>query len=614
MEDPVKPANRAPGMTAELPFVPTGYQLLRVLSERPGSWVFIAKNLKEHFCCLKVQRLIHRDNLEALAQTRQSLQEIGKHRAFLPLTEWGADPASCCLWEEMPIADNLLTGKPFIPADLEQYTSLTLHHWVQENGPVPTLQLLEWATDLAEALNKLHEQGLYHRDVKPVNLLLYGGKCVLADYGSVGKAGSTVEFPGTEGYMAPDGMGSPAMDIFALGRSLYEAWTGQDRFQFPSLPPAVTSRPDWATHGWQFNEVLLRAADGRPSNRYRTACQLHVALREATQDRRRISRRTLMVAAATGAGVLGAAYIWRNRPSHRAVWRKISPARFGYEAWSGHELSCDWKQRRIYSLSSSLRLGLSWQTYDLKDWTHGQHDWPQGPEVAHFLLHPETHDLWGVAHRSGKVTRVALDGNEARSISGVAANGERFTGPIYWNPITRRLGKFDGYGEFGIDLDRREFNAVSGGWEMQPVEGPQPWPRMEELLFPGREQKSWFMFGGDGNRSGGQSDRVEGLSGYDGQFYPLDDFWEIDLATHQWRQILAVQRWRPVNLKSAIYHPGLDGVLFLTGSEQGRPQMGRFHWWSGQPDKVPDPVTSIGETIPLFRCWSLLVEPESQDL
>jgi len=601
-------------MNATLPGIPAGYRPVRPLSERAGSWVQLAINPAGGWCALKLQQVAHSESLDELTATRGQLQRLSAGEGLMPLLAWGVEAEARVLWEELPLADNLLAEGRFVPEQSDTYTPLSLVAWLSEHGPASTAQVIEWGSRLAEAVARLHEAGLFHRDVKPANILFLRGLPVLADYGSVGCAGSSIEFPGTEGYVPPDGLGSPALDVFALGRTLYELWTGRDRFHFPSLPPAVTRRADWDTHGWRLNEILLHAADGRPSHRYGTASQLHAALAEAAQGRRRISRRAFLGAAGVGAGVVGAAYVWKHLPSHRAVWRRLSSGGFGYEDWAGHELSCDWAQRKVHSLKFSPRVGLSWQSHDLRTWAHEARSRAQGPEVYQHLVHPETGDLWGVSIRSGQISRVSLDGAEVTPLSVAPLDDVRFCGPSYWNPLTHRLGVFNGYGNFGVELTRREFDPNRGTWEVIAAAGPQPWPRGTGLLFPGRERKTWFLFGGHGNPSGRQGEKVKGLSGYDGNFYPLDDLWELDLATKHWRPLLPVQRWRPANLKSAIHHPGLDAVLFLTGSQAGRPQPAGLHLWAGEPGVPPRLLPSSGESIQLFRSWTLLVEPDTQDL
>ena len=42
-------------------------------------------------------------------------------------------------------------------------------------------------------------------------------------------------FVGTEGYIPPEGPGTPRADIFSLGKVLYEISTGKDRLDFPEI-------------------------------------------------------------------------------------------------------------------------------------------------------------------------------------------------------------------------------------------------------------------------------------------------------------------------------------------------------------------------------------------
>jgi serine/threonine-protein kinase PknK len=97
------------------------------------------------------------------------------------------------------------------------------------------------ALDLASALAHLHGRGIMHGDVCPANVRLSGGgssgdpRAVLIDFGLAGPvlpAGSGGA-RGTLGYAAPEaltGARSPAVDLFALGATLFEAWSGTSPF------------------------------------------------------------------------------------------------------------------------------------------------------------------------------------------------------------------------------------------------------------------------------------------------------------------------------------------------------------------------------------------------
>jgi len=115
----------------------------------------------------------------------------------------------------------------------------------------PTLGLEEGrniAVRLARAVAALHRAGIIHRDVKPDNVILEaGGSLKLIDLGVVRVPGlenfPPGEIPGTQAYMAPEMFagepGNEATDIYALGVTIFRAFTGE----FPYGNLDATSPP-----------------------------------------------------------------------------------------------------------------------------------------------------------------------------------------------------------------------------------------------------------------------------------------------------------------------------------------------------------------------------------
>ncbi|AKT39458.1 protein kinase [Chondromyces crocatus] len=103
---------------------------------------------------------------------------------------------------------------------------------------------VELGVRVASALEAAHAHGVIHRDLKPGNIFLLGGKIAqpkLLDFGIAQPAGNyrltgAGSLIGTPGYMAPeqarsgDDIGTPA-DVFALGCVMFECLTGTRPFQ-----------------------------------------------------------------------------------------------------------------------------------------------------------------------------------------------------------------------------------------------------------------------------------------------------------------------------------------------------------------------------------------------
>ncbi len=161
--------------------------------------------------------------------------------------------------------------------DVGSYEPRTLAREISARGRLPASELLPAFLTLASALAHLHQQGLLHRDIKPANIVFVDGVAKLADIGLVAQADQAATWVGTEGFIPPEGPGTRQADIYALGKVLYEACTGRDRLEYPSLPVDRTnSRQNHVL--LELNAIFLKACARHPSSRYATADEMHADL------------------------------------------------------------------------------------------------------------------------------------------------------------------------------------------------------------------------------------------------------------------------------------------------------------------------------------------------
>jgi WD40 repeat protein len=311
------------------------YELLRLVGRGAYGDVWLARSVTGIFRAVKVVWRDRFPDAQPYEREFNGLREFArislKEARQLALLHVGRNDDDSFFYYVMELADDVESGRTIDPA---RYAPLTLKRFLQQERRLNVVQVVNYAIEVCRALGSLHAHGLVHRDIKPSNIIIVDGLPKLADIGLVASTSEAITFVGTEGYVPPEGPGTPAADVYSFGKVLYELATGRDRNDYPRLPEDLRARAD-RVELMELNEVIVRACDPSSEIRYANADAMlkELLLLQAGRSVRRLrlterglarARRVVVGLALVAAVAFGGMYFERQRALQETQARKAA--------------------------------------------------------------------------------------------------------------------------------------------------------------------------------------------------------------------------------------------------------------------------------------------------
>jgi eukaryotic-like serine/threonine-protein kinase len=274
-------------------------------------------------------------------------------------------------------------GPNYLVMELVEGESLAAR---MKRGQISLQETLEYALQIAQALETAHEKGVVHRDLKPANIMIsQDGLVKVLDFGLAKTSGSGISgasesqalatdpglILGTPAYMSPEqAAGQPfdkRSDIWSFGVVLYEMLAARRLFDGETVShtlAAVLTGPIDLAHlpsstPASVRELIGRCLDRGVKTRLRDIGEARVAVERylAAGDAARPSKTrssAIPWAAAALLGVIAAALgvvLWREKPPEAPVERFSIPApentAFDFTAMHGGSVEASPDGRRI---------------------------------------------------------------------------------------------------------------------------------------------------------------------------------------------------------------------------------------------------------------------------
>jgi serine/threonine-protein kinase len=265
------------------------YRLKKLLGSGGMGEVYLAEHqMMKRPCAVKVIRPEKAGDPQVLARFEREVRATAKlsHWNTIDIYDYGRTPDGTFYYV-----------MEFLPGH-------NVGEIVNKGGPLPAARILYLMRQICDALAEAHNHGLVHRDIKPQNLYVAyrGGMHDVAkvlDFGlakplhDAKHAGLTQEgsITGSPLFMSPEQASSEEVDarsdVYSLGAVMYFMATGKAPFAYENpmkvMIAHATEDPEPPRYlnadvPPELEEIILRAMEKRPADRFQSMAELRDAL------------------------------------------------------------------------------------------------------------------------------------------------------------------------------------------------------------------------------------------------------------------------------------------------------------------------------------------------
>lgn len=214
------------------------------------------------------------------------------------------------LYYVMPLADGDAANDPTDPEWQPLSLAAKIHaragqpHWFSSREITALIQ------PILLGLQTLSDAGLVHRDVKPENILFFGGRPCLGDISLLGEDASVITRRGTPGYATPSWYVGGHPDMYGTAATLYTLLTGNSpdkmgRTAFMWPPQGENALSEIERTEWKrLHGVIRRATEEKVSERYVDFAAMVAALSNEVPAKPKLPR--VLISALTVVGIAAA--------------------------------------------------------------------------------------------------------------------------------------------------------------------------------------------------------------------------------------------------------------------------------------------------------------------